>query len=195
MNVLSKLFPAARMEIMKVLFSPKDAELHVREIQRRTNLTLGNVQKELKNLLEAELVVSRRDGNRLYFTANKEHPLFAELRGMIIKSDSLPDVIRETLRKVKGIKVAFVFGSIAKKVERASSDIDLMVIGTVGLRSIISALSGLSEKFQREINPYTISPEDFTLRLHKKDVFISNVMIETQIFVKVTQHELEAMAR
>ena len=103
-----------RAEIFRLLFGLSDRELHVREIQRQSGLTIGTVQQELTKLSSLDLVKSRRDGNRLYYRANKDHPLFSEFHGLVIKTSGLVDVLSIALADLP-ILLAFVFGSVAVK--------------------------------------------------------------------------------
>jgi len=63
-----------KAEIFRLLFGLRRPELHFREIVRQSGLSLGTVQQELKGLTSVGLLKSRRDGNRVYFSANPHHP-------------------------------------------------------------------------------------------------------------------------
>ena len=178
-----------RSEIFRLLFGISERELHVREIERRTGLNISTVRQELQNLLQMELVNSRRDGNRLYYRANKDHPLFPEIRKMVIKTSGMVEVLRRALDK-EGVQVAFIFGSLANNQERAGSDVDLMVVGDVSLRDLSSWLSGLSEEIGREINPHVMSIKEFQKRKRSSKHFLSTVLESSKIFVKGTEDEL-----
>jgi predicted nucleotidyltransferase len=91
--------------------------------------------------------------------------------------------------------VAFVFGSIARGEERAGSDVDLMVIGQLGLRDLSRLLSGIEEKIGREVNPHVLREEEFRKRIRAKEHFASNVMEAPKIFIIGSERELEAMGR
>ena len=78
----------------------------------------------------------------------------------------------------KRIKCAFAFGSFAKGKQRAGSDIDLIVIGELGMRGLSSLLSGLQEKIGREINPHVFTEEEFKKRIKEKERFITSVLNE-----------------
>jgi predicted nucleotidyltransferase len=95
----------------------------------------------------------------------------------------------------KRIRVAFVFGSIARGEERAGSDVDLMVIGQLGLRDLSRLLSGIEEKIGREVNPHVLREEEFQKRIRAKEHFVSSVMEAPKLFVIGSQRELEAMGR
>jgi predicted nucleotidyltransferase len=93
------------------------------------------------------------------------------------------------------VKVAFVFGSIARGELHAESDVDLMVIGSIGLRRLTKLLSGMADQIGREINSHVLTPEEFIERKRKRDHFVTSVLSAPMLFVKGTAHELAAMGQ
>lgn len=193
MGLLTVLFPKVRAEVLRLLFADSETELHLRELTRRSGLSLGTLQTELANLLAADLVLSRRDGNRRYFRANPAHPLFVDLRQLVLKTSGLRDVLVEALQGVKGIEVAFVFGSLAAGSGRAGSDVDLMVLGSAGLRALAPRLRAASDQLGREINPVTMTTEEFA-RQRRTSAFLADVLAKEKLFVKAGPDELARLA-
>ena len=195
MNRLAELLSSrARAEIFRLLLSGTGEELHVREIERRSGLNDSTLRQELRKLVRLDLVQSRRDSNRVYYRAKTESPLYPEIRNLVLKTSGLSDVLKSALRD-KRIRVAFVFGSIAHGEEKAGSDVDLMVIGQLGLRDLSRLLSGIEEKIGREVNPHVLHEAEFRKRVRAKEHFVSSVMDSSKIFIIGSQHELEAMGR
>ncbi len=195
MNRLAELLSSrARAEIFRLLFSGTGEELHVREMERRSGLNDSTLRQELRKLVRLDLVQSRRDSNRLYYRAKTENPLYPEIRNLVLKTSGLSDVLKSAL-KDKRIRVVFVFGSIACGEERAGSDVDLMVIGQLGLRDLSRLLSGIEEKIGREVNPHVLREEEFQKRIRAKEHFVSSVMETLKIFIIGSERELEAMGR
>ncbi|TLD68713.1 toxin-antitoxin system toxin subunit [Phragmitibacter flavus] len=190
MSLLNKLFPKARAEILRLLFADLDREIHLRDLARHAGLTAPALQKELAQLTATDLVLSRRDGNRLYFKANTNHPLYPELHGIVTKTTGIAERLRTALDSIPGIDLAFVFGSIAAGTSTADSDIDLFIIGTTGLRKLTPHLRPLSSELSREINPYCLSPEDWLTQKKRSDAFITRVINEPKLWLKGTPHEL-----
>lgn len=194
MATLERLFLSkARAAVLRSLFGLRDEERHVRAIERESGLTVNAVREELKKLGDLDLVVGRRDGNRLYYSANAAHPLYPELRSIVLKTEGLREVLVEAL-KSPAIKVAFVYGSLARGEERARSDLDLMVIGSVGLREIARLLMGTAEKIGREVNPVVFRPEEFRKRVTGQDAFVKDVLAKPKLYVIGGSRELESMA-
>ena len=196
MSLLSEILSSKiRADIFRLLFGVTDTELHMREIERRSGYAIGTIQAELKKLLRLDLVISRRDGNRLYYRANKDHPLYADIKRIVLKTAGLAEVLRSALRQDQSIDIAFVFGSIAKGEEKSGSDIDIVVIGGLGLRKLSGLLSGVPEQIGREINPHVFSVKEFKNRIAQKDHFISQVIKEPKIFIIGSENEFEAVVR
>jgi predicted nucleotidyltransferase len=195
MNRLAELLSSrSRAEIFRLLFSGTGEELHVREMERRSGLNDSTLRQELRKLARLDVVRSRRDSNRVYYRAKTENPLYPEIRNLVLKTSGLADILKSALAD-KRIRVAFVFGSVARGEEKAGSDVDLMVIGQLGLRDLSGLLSGVEEKIGREVNPYVLQEAEFRKRVRTREHFVSQIMESSKIFIIGSQHELEAMGR
>lgn len=189
MSLLQILFPQVRAEVLRLLFADETRELHLRELTRQSGLSLGTLQTEVEKLRAADLLLSRRDGNRLYFRANAAHPLFADLRQLVLKTAGLREVLADALRDVPAIELAFVFGSLAAGTGKAGSDVDLLVIGDAGLRALAPRLRSAAERLGREINPVTMTAAEF-IRDRTKKPFLRDVLAKDKLFVKGNSDEL-----
>ncbi|HRK08372.1 MAG TPA: nucleotidyltransferase domain-containing protein [Pseudobdellovibrionaceae bacterium] len=184
MNLLTQILSSqVRAEIFRLLFSGDKVSIHLRDLQRQSGLSIGTIQKEIAHLRELDLVTSERDGNRLYYTANADHPLYKEICGLVEKTSGIAEQLKSALRSTNGIECAFIFGSYAKGEEKSHSDIDVIVIGTVGLRILSSRFKKVTEKTQREVNPHVYSMTSWREKIKKKDHFIKSVLSEKKIFL------------
>lgn len=193
MSLLEVIFPHVRAEILRLLFAEEGRELHLRELTRQSGLTLGTLQTEVEKLCSADLLLSRRDGNRRYFQANAEHPLFADLRQLVLKTSGLREVMVEALRGLASVELAFVFGSLASGTGKAGSDVDLLVIGEVGLRALAPRLRKASEQLGREINPVTMTAAEFA-RGRINNPFLGDVLAKEKLWIKGSADELARLA-
>jgi predicted nucleotidyltransferase len=132
----------------------------------------------------------RSDGNRKYFAAKKDHPLYPEIRGLVLKTSGLADVLRHALEKDRRIQFAFVFGSLAQAREQAHSDVDLLLVGDLGLRDVTKLLRGVADKVGREINPKVFTPIEFRRRRRTSDHFLNRVLSQPRIFIVGNENEL-----
>ena len=167
-----------------------------RAAQSRDSETVGYVywysSRRVKKLERIGLLVSRRDGNRLYYAADQTHSIYPDLHNLVLKTSGLVDLLKSALKDAD-IQIAFVFGSVARGQERSDSDVDLMVIGNLGLRGLSHLLSGVPDVIRREINSYTLTEEEFQRRVQEGEHFITHVLKAPKLFITGTEDELDAM--
>lgn len=183
-----------RAEIFRLLFQRAGTELYLRELQRRSGLSIRPVQQELSKLARIGLVKLRSDGNRIYYGANTEHPLFPEIRAIVEKTSGVAGLL-ETALAGPGVEMAFIFGSVGAGTARPDSDLDLFVVGGIGLRTLLKRLGGVSERVGRIVNSHVMSTEEFSRKARRKDHFISSVLGSQKSFVIGTEDELRRLAK
>lgn len=190
MSSIEAIFPKVRAEILRLLFSDPAKEFHLRELARLSKLALGTIQQEVGRLQKADLLTARRDGNRLYYRANTQHPIFSELQGIALKTTGLREQITDALAGIPGIELAFVFGSSASGTTGAASDVDLLVVGKVGLRALAPKLRPLTSTLGREVNPHVLTRDTLAAKVHGGDAFIANVISAPKIWITGDADEL-----
>ena len=184
MNILAQLLSSqVRAEIFRLLFNGNKTSIHLRDLQRKSQLSIGTIQKEIGHLKELDLVIPERDGNRLYYTANTGHPLYNDICGLVEKTSGVIEKLKEILSRIKEVECAFIFGSVAKGEEKSHSDIDLIIIGNVGQRSLSSKFKEITMQTEREINPHIYSIKSWKEKLKKKDHFVKTILNDKKIFL------------
>jgi DNA-binding HxlR family transcriptional regulator len=191
--MLSKLLGSqSRAAILKILFTPDHSSYHLRELARRANLSAPVLQREVKNLVRLGLLHKTKDGSRMYYQANEASLLYSTLCELVNKTDDFTERLRP-LFSGERIACSFIFGSHATNSATSQSDIDLFIIGSIGLREIINRIHESFPELNREINPYVISCSEFITRYNEHDHFISQVMKSNKIFLKGDDNELRNM--
>jgi uncharacterized protein len=164
----------SRAELLRLLFEGTHRSFYLRELERESGINASGLLKEIKKLLTLELITSKKDGNRIYYRANRDHPIYLELQGIVEKTSGVQAILKTALNDPR-IQLALLFGSVAKSGERAESDVDLIVIGKIGLRALSQLLVVPQEKISRPINPVVYTPEEFSTKLAAKNHFLSRV--------------------
>ena len=193
MCLLSEILTSrSRALIFRELFGLRNQATYLRELARRTGLACTTIRTELKRLVRLDLVEKTLDGNRTYYKARRNHPVYREIHQLVIKTNGLFDVLLDRLINAN-IDVAFVFGSIAKGTERSSSDIDLMVIGKVSPRELSRRLSGADDLLFRVINPIVMQPREFKKRIRAKEHFFNSLLTTEKVFIIGNEDDLRAI--
>jgi predicted nucleotidyltransferase len=192
---IDALFPKTRRGILAATYGQPNRWWYLSELAAQLSTTPSSLQRELTSLVSSGILKQRRDGKRLYFQAENESPIFSELKGLIEKTLGIEDALRTTIKKFKtGIRCAFIYGSVARIEDHALSDVDLLVIGEIGLSNISSPLRKLEKEFKREFNVSCYSPKEFRQKAESKNHFIVNVLESKKIFLKGDEDELERIA-
>ena len=190
----SLLFGETRRAILALLYGHSDEQFYLRELVRRTETALGAAQRELSLLTAGGLVQRVRRGHQVYYQANASNPIFGELKSILTKTAGVREVIKQALDPLLArVKVAFVYGSVARGTETASSDIDLMVVGDVEFSEVVSCLTDIENKLGREINPTVYPPEEYKNKLREKNHFLTSTLREKKIFVIGDEDELRRL--
>jgi predicted nucleotidyltransferase len=183
-NIASAMFGKTRRSILALLFSHVDEEFYLREIVRLVDCGRGSVSRELKNLEEAGIIQAKRRGRQIFYYANPDCPVYPEIRNLIIKTAGVADVLKTALNPLLDrIKLAFIYGSIASASEKSSSDIDVMIVGDVSTREVVSVLSKARDTLRREINPSVYSAREFKQKNKSGHPFISRIVKEKKILI------------
>lgn len=190
---LDALLPKVRQAVLATLYIDPGREWYLSDLARHLKVTPSSLQRELAGLTEAGILRRRDDGNRVYYSAESESPIFSDLRGLFLRTVGLRDVLAESLKPLKDrIAVAFVYGSLASGEERASSDVDLMIIGRVGLAELAPALKKAEKTLLRPVNPSIYTPEEIAEKLALGHHFLETVMGKEKLFVLGDKDDLAA---
>lgn len=194
MNLLAKILSSqVRAEIFRLLFNNKKPSIHLRDLQRKSQLSIGTIQKEIAHLKKLDLIISERDGNRLYYTANSNHPLFIDICSITKKTTGIIENLKNILSGNNKIECAFIFGSYARDEEKSHSDIDVIIIGDIGLRALSPKFKEIIEQADREINPHIYSLNTWKDKIKKKDHFIKSVLSNKKIFLVGDENVLKTL--
>ncbi len=189
MDSLAIIGSKARQRLLARTLLAPEREFYLRELVRATALAPRTVQLAVDRLVAADILLERRSGNRRYLRANERHPFFRPLRELVAKSEGLVGIVRDGLGS-DGVHLAFVFGSLADGGAKGDSDIDLLVVGDIGLRETVRRLENAQERLGREINPVVWTRHEFEGRRTTGDHFLTRVLSGARLMVVGDEHEL-----
>lgn len=185
-----------RAKILGWLFCHPDQRYFGRQLKEILKEDSTNVSRELSRLTKMGILVRQVEGRQKYYQANRDCPVFAELRGLVLKTSGLADVLRKALKPLsKKIKVAFVYGSFASCSAQASSDIDVMVIGSCGFGEVVDAVGKTQDKLGREVNPSVYPKTEFRKKIEAGHHFLNTILAGEKIFLVGNEDELERLAK
>lgn len=190
------LFPRVRQRVLALLYGNPERSFFGNEVVALAQSGTGAVQRELASLASAGLLTVTTQGNQKHYKANTAAPVFEELRGLVLKTSGLVDVLRTALAPLASqIDAAFVYGSVSKRQDTATSDIDLMVISdSLGYAELFSALEQAGERLGRKVNPTLYHRAELAKRIKQRNAFATRVLTQDKMWVLGNEESLYGFA-
>jgi predicted nucleotidyltransferase len=188
------LFNKAQQRLLALLVGNPERTFYSNELIELAGCGTGAVQRELARLAAVGLLTVSQRGNQKHFQVNTSAPIYPELRGLVVKTFGLADVLKLALTPLAGeIQAAFIYGSIARQQDTASSDVDLMVISeTLTHADLFGSLEPAAQALGRTVNPTIYSPAELEKRLHDRNAFVTRVMAQPKIWILGAEDALAA---
>jgi predicted nucleotidyltransferase len=188
---LDSLFTPVKQGILGSIYGQPDRWWYLSELASVAGKTPSSLQRELKKLAASGIVRTKRDGARVYFQAETESPLFEPLSMLIARTMGVVENLKQAIEPIAGgIAFAFVYGSVARGEERSGSDIDLIVVGDVGLAVLARVLRPLEMKFRREFDARCYSADEFRSKLDDGNHFLVSILQEPKLFIIGNQNDV-----
>lgn len=178
-----------KINILGILLTNPERSFYMREIGKILNCKPGVFQKSINELVKEEILLNEFKANARFFKANLQYPLYKELKNVILKTVGIIGSLKEVLKKIAGIKLAFIYGSYAQEKEHSLSDIDIIIIGKINEDLVVKQLDKLENELKREFNYKIYSNSDF-LKYKKSDSFLKNILKDKKIMLVGTENEL-----
>jgi predicted nucleotidyltransferase/DNA-binding transcriptional regulator YhcF (GntR family) len=189
--LLDTLMPKTRQRVLAATILHPKKSWYLRELAEFLKVSPSSIQRELADLSTAGILHKKVDGNRAYFQAEQNCPIFLDLQELLKKTAGVADELLGYLNPLKDkILVAFIYGSIAAGTETAESDIDLLIIGSIGLADLAKIMKEAETKLGRPINPVIMSASEARRKLKEKQHFVSSVRKTKKLFLIGQEHEL-----
>jgi len=184
-GIADALFTPVQQRVLGLLFGQPERRFQSAELIRLAHGGTGAVHRQLARLEASGLVTVTRTGNQKHYQARGDSPVFPELHGLVVKTVGLVEPIREALERLAPqIRAAFIFGSFAKRTERASSDVDLLVLSnSLKYADLIEAVQPAEAVLARTVNPTVFTPAEWRLRRAEPDSFASRIASQPRLFV------------
>lgn len=191
-SIADALFTKTQQRVLATLFGKPEQSFYLNEIVRLANIGKGTVKRELERMTAAGLLTIKRIGNQNHYQANPDSPIYSELLGITRKTFGIADVIKAALLPLDAqIDQAFIYGSVAKQQDTASSDIDLMVISdTLPYATLMTALIEAEPTVGRPINPTIYTAQQIRDKLHGNNAFITRVLAQPKLWIKGSDDDI-----
>lgn len=191
-SLADALFTSTQQRVLAYLFGQPERSFYATELIALAGGGSGAVQRELARLAGSGLITVTRVGNQKHYQANPAAPIYTELCSIAMKTIGLAEPLREALAPfAERIQAAFVFGSVAKRSDTASSDIDVMILAeALDYADVYAALQTAEARLARPVNPTLYTPADWRRKLAEGNPFVTKAAAQPKIMLIGTEAAL-----
>lgn len=144
--------------LVRFFFNPQTRS-YLRELAKEFDVSTNSIREELNQLTRTNLLKSEKNGRQVLYMANKDHPIFPELKSMVSKVMGIDQVIDGIVGRLGDIDRAYLIDDYAEG--KDSGIIDLVLVGNID-QFHLSDLSRKTERYiKRKIRTMVLSREEF----------------------------------
>ncbi|MCH8568824.1 MAG: winged helix-turn-helix domain-containing protein [Balneolales bacterium] len=149
-----------RIRLLVKFFSNPLTKAYLREIADEFGESTNAVRVELNRLSDAKLLISEPRGRTIEYRANKEHPLFPDIRQLVSKYLGLDKIALNIAAKLGKMDAAYIIGDYSRGID--SGLIDLLIVGdNVNLKKLSDLSSKVEKLINRKIRTLVLSAPEF----------------------------------
>ena len=192
--ILDALTTRIKQRLLSATLLQPERSWYMHELAKHLHIAPSSVQHELRLFASAGLLTRREHGNRVYYQADTNSPVFRALAGLLLRTSGLAQVLKTALRPLASkLDVAFIYGSVASGEEGPSSDVDLMIVCHAPLSEIAAALRAAEDEIGRSINPTVYTSQEFLKKVREGQHFLTSVLETELIFIHGTAADLDRL--
>ena len=163
-----------RIKLLLKFFLNSSNTAYLRSLEPEFGESTNAIRQELNRFAAANLLITVNKGNRKYYQANTEHPLFPEINSLLLKYVGLDQIIEKVVNKLGGIDSVYLVGQLASG--RDSKIIDLWFVGdhidTTFLLQLVEKAELLLERKVRYLIIKAQEIQDFLNTKHQDELLL-----------------------
>ena len=184
--MLEHLFGSrTRVKLLQLFLQHPDDQFFVRELTRRISTQINAVRREIQNLVTLGLVVegvsseadeeAKRPGlKRKYYKANKNFPLFSEVRSLMLKAHVFLE--RRVDQEIAKLGDVWYLAFMGQFVGLQNQPVDVLIVGIVNQDKLKTLMEETGKELEFEINYTCLTLQEFRYRKEIADRFMTSII-------------------
>ena len=167
-----------RIKLLLKFFINSNTTAYLRSLEQEFGDSTNAIRLELNRLEGAGMLSSFSKGNKKMFQANTKHPLFKEVRNILLKTIGLDQIIESVVERLGAVDQVYLVGDFAKGLD--SEIVDLVFIGDVDKQYLVRLVEKTEELICRKIR-YLIYEKGELTDLRLKDFESKSVLLWSDV--------------
>ena len=149
-----------RIKLLLRFFLNPNSTAYLRNLETEFGESSNAIRIELNRFEKAELLTSKKEGNKKIFQANVKHPLYSDINSILLKQTGLDQIIEGVAKRIGDTQKVFVSGDVAKG--KDPKVIDIIFVGTKIDKTYLNLLVKKVERLiRRKIKSFIFELDEF----------------------------------
>lgn len=138
-----------RIKLLLKFFLNSSSRSYLRGLESEFGDSTNAIRQELNRFEKAGLLKTYAEGNRKYFQANTDHPLYREIHNILIKYIGFDKIIDTVIDRLGEIKEVYLIGQLSNGLD--SPVIDLLFTGDIDENYLVNLIRKAEALINRKI--------------------------------------------
>ncbi len=149
-----------RIKLLLRFFLNPHATAYLRGLAEEFDESTNSIRVELNRFEEAGMLVSESKGNKKIYKANDRHPLFGDLRNILLKYIGVDRIIEVIIGRMGELEQVYLTGDYAKG--KDTGIIDLVFIGDVNKEYLVNLVGKAEKLINRKVRFLTYGSDEWS---------------------------------
>lgn len=175
-EILEKLFHSkAEVKLLRLFFNNPQEFYLASEISEKSKTDLSLSKKEIANLVDMKLLVSKKKSGKSYYGINPSFVLLNELKRLIFKaSPTSSERIMSRVDKLGQIRLLVISGAL---INSEKGRVDILIVGEhISKSRLKNFLENTEAEIGRNLNYVSMSTDEFRYRKSMFDKFVIDIL-------------------
>ena len=138
-----------RIKLLVKFFLNSSTTAYLRGLESQFGESTNAIRIELNRFEKAGMLKAFTKGNKKYFQANTEHPLYKDVHSIVMKYVGIDKVIENVIENIGDIKAVYLAGEFARGID--SNIIDLILVGDINQEYLLHLINRAESMVDRRI--------------------------------------------
>lgn len=152
-----------RIKLLLKFFLNSKSTSYLRGLESEFGDSSNSIRVELNRFEKAGMLTSFVKGNKKYFIANTEHPLYKDTHNILLKYIGFDKIIDSVIERLGHVQKVYVTGAFAKGID--DKVIDLVFIGNINGTYLAELVTKVEKHISRRVRYIIFSEEEFNLQV------------------------------
>jgi hypothetical protein len=150
-----------RIKLLLKFFLNSNNKAYLRNLEEEFGESTNAIRIELNRFEQAGMLTSLSEGNKKVFSANTRHPLFGDIRSIVMKYIGIDQIVEYVIKRLGHLEEVYLVGEFARGL--SGDIIDLVFVGNINQHFLAELVEKVEKRINRRIRYIVFDAESFSV--------------------------------